>query len=127
MALGYAGRTQNLKKLKDSLAYEPKGLTNRGAVGRELTGTTHWRGPKGLTVRVDGLKDSLAGASWGGFESLVMLCFINRIVHPWSVGEGRGATLRLSVGLEDVRDLLRDLENAFQALAEAKKTSPGGK
>jgi cystathionine beta-lyase/cystathionine gamma-synthase len=61
--------------------------------------------------------------SLGGVESLI--CHPATMTHgsiPKEVREARGVTaglLRLSVGIEDVRDLLADLEQAFKASAAA--------
>ena len=56
------------------------------------------------------------GYSWGGFESLIL---------PTSPGSLRsnprwrkvGQAFRISAGLEDPKDLIRDLENGFAAMA----------
>jgi cysteine-S-conjugate beta-lyase len=57
------------------------------------------------------------GYSWGGFESLIVPfdCAAARTATAWKPG---GPALRLHVGLEDVEDLKRDLENGFAALAQ---------
>ena len=58
-----------------------------------------------------------------GVESLI--CHPATMTHgsiPRDVREARGVTdglLRLSVGIEDARDLLADLEQAFEASAAA--------
>lgn len=58
------------------------------------------------------------GFSWGGFESLAIVCDpqVKRTAEPW---RGEGSLLRLHVGLEDPADLIADLERAFEALAAA--------
>ena len=59
--------------------------------------------------------------SLGGVESLI--CHPATMTHgsiPKEIREARGVTdglLRLSVGIEDVRDLVADLEQAFRASA----------
>jgi cystathionine beta-lyase len=55
------------------------------------------------------------GASWGGFESLVIPfdCATFRTATTWNPG---GPTLRFHIGLEDVGDLIADLERGFVAL-----------
>ncbi len=65
---------------------------------------------------LDSLKLFGLGASWGGFESLALPCDMsaNRSVDDW---QGRGAVVRLHVGLEDPEDLIDDLAQAFAALA----------
>jgi cystathionine beta-lyase len=70
---------------------------------------------------VDALERFGIGYSWGGFESLVI---------PFDPGRARSATrwppeswdpndalgVRLSIGLEDADDLMRDLERGFAAM-----------
>lgn len=53
------------------------------------------------------------GYSWGGFESLAVLAFLDgrRTARPWD----DGPVIRLQVGLEDPQDLIEDLERAFEA------------
>ena len=59
------------------------------------------------------------GASWGGFESLVIPfeCREERSATRFSPG---GPTVRFHIGLEDVDDLIADLERGFAALAAAR-------
>ncbi|MEG0053337.1 MAG: cystathionine beta-lyase [Comamonas sp.] len=61
---------------------------------------------------IDGLKLFGLGASWGGYESLVTSAQMTqaRSVTDWSQ---RGPVVRLHIGLEDPRDLIADLEQAF--------------
>jgi cysteine-S-conjugate beta-lyase len=67
---------------------------------------------------VDALLDTVKlfgmGYSWGGFESLVIPfdCTPYRTASTWAPG---GPTLRLHIGLENVRDLKADLERGFEA------------
>jgi cystathionine beta-lyase len=67
---------------------------------------------------VDALLDTVKlfgmGYSWGGFESLVIPfdCTPYRTASIWAPG---GPTLRLHIGLENVRDLKADLERGFEA------------
>jgi cystathionine beta-lyase len=58
------------------------------------------------------------GASWGGYESLVIPfdCTRVRTATRWAPG---GPTVRFHVGLEDVDDLIADLERGFSAFARA--------
>jgi len=67
---------------------------------------------------VDTLKLFGIGASWGGFESLIIPfdCSTYRTATKWDPG---GPALRLHIGNEDVGDLIADLERGFHALAEA--------
>ncbi len=64
---------------------------------------------------VDALKLFGLGASWGGFESLVVPAnMLNaRTLTDWS---GRGAILRLHIGLEDPEDLIDDLAQGMTHL-----------
>jgi len=57
------------------------------------------------------------GASWGGFESLAIPfdCTKLRTATQWTPG---GPTVRLHVGLEDPDDLIEDLENGLNRLAD---------
>ncbi len=67
---------------------------------------------------VDTLKLFGIGASWGGFESLIIPfdCSTYRTATKWDPG---GPALRLHIGNEDVDDLIADLKHGFRALAEA--------
>ncbi len=66
---------------------------------------------------VDAFIDALdlfgIGASWGGYESLVIPCHPNgfRTTSPL---EEPGTLIRLNIGLEDEGDLVADLTNAFE-------------
>ena len=61
---------------------------------------------------IDALQHFGIGASWGGFESLVLPVEPGsaRSVKDWS---GRGCLVRLHIGLEDPADLIADLAQAF--------------
>jgi cystathionine beta-lyase len=73
-------------------------------------------------TKVDAFADALQlfgiGASWGGFESLVLTALPQRRAAslPWPAGQ---YAVRLHVGLEHVDDLLRDLDQAFEAWRRA--------
>jgi cystathionine beta-lyase len=69
------------------------------------------RGKGAVDAFTDSLRLFAIGYSWGGYESLVIQCDVRRSAALWEVGHGRGATLRLHIGLENVDDLIRDLEN----------------
>ncbi len=68
---------------------------------------------------VDALELFGIGASWGGFESLILpfACHEYRTATAWDPG---GPTVRFHIGLEDVGDLIADLEHGFAALAAAR-------
>jgi cystathionine beta-lyase len=65
-----------------------------------------------LAAFIDHLQYFGLGYSWGGFESLVMASYPTRTVKPWQGGQ----LVRLSIGLEDVEDLIADLEAGFVRL-----------
>jgi cystathionine beta-lyase len=50
------------------------------------------------------------GASWGGFESLIVLSHATRTATRW---KPEGPLLRLHIGLEDPADLIADLDAGF--------------
>jgi cysteine-S-conjugate beta-lyase len=74
--------------------------------------------PRAADTFVDTLKLFGIGASWGGFESLVIPfdCSAYRTATKWDPG---GPALRFHIGHEDIDDLIADLENGFTALRAA--------
>ncbi|GAC1341234.1 MAG: cystathionine beta-lyase [Acetobacteraceae bacterium] len=64
---------------------------------------------------IDQLRLFGIGASWGGFESLILPTsgFVERSAGTGSFG---GPAVRLHIGLEDPADLIADLEQGLQAL-----------
>ncbi|WP_313456782.1 PLP-dependent transferase, partial [Achromobacter sp.] len=60
------------------------------------------------------------GASWGGFESLVIPAQLNSRALPDPTP--RGAMLRLHIGLEDPDDLIGDLEQGLSALTHSPRS-----
>jgi cystathionine beta-lyase len=71
-----------------------------------------------VAALVDGLRWFGIGASWGGYESLVIPGYPSgsRTAVPWTEP---GFLLRMHVGLEDADDLIADLAAGFQRLAAA--------
>ncbi|MGH7278451.1 MAG: cystathionine beta-lyase [Candidatus Rokuibacteriota bacterium] len=71
--------------------------------------------PAAVARMVDGLRLFKLGASFGGFESLVIVAHPeqNRTARPW---REPGVLLRLHVGLEAVEDLIADLDEGFARL-----------
>ncbi|WP_394730974.1 cystathionine beta-lyase [Altererythrobacter sp. GH1-8] len=70
---------------------------------------------------VDNLELFGIGYSWGGFESLALPFDLDRIRDAmawpkadWDTGDRWG--VRLSIGLEDPADLIKDLESGFAAM-----------
>ncbi len=68
-----------------------------------------------LSAMVDGLALFPIGASWGGYESLLMPANPARYrsATPWT---GAGPLVRLHIGLEDPADLIADLAAGFDRL-----------
>ncbi len=68
-----------------------------------------------VAAMVDGLHLFPIGASWGGYESLIMPAFPERVrsATAWAAD---GPMLRLHIGLEDPGELIADLEAGFERL-----------
>jgi cystathionine beta-lyase len=75
-----------------------------------------------MEAMLDNMKLFGMGASWGGFESLVLWQHPEKIrsAVPWT---RTGPVLRLHIGLEDPADLIADLEAGFERLARAAKAA----
>lgn len=71
-----------------------------------------------LAAFLDGLKLFGMGASWGGFESLV-IPFNAAPLRTATTWANKGPTLRLHIGLEAVEDIKADLEQGFARLTTA--------
>ncbi len=73
-----------------------------------------------VTAMIDGLELFGIGASWGGFESLMLLTdpASMRSATRW---DPPGPTLRIHAGLENCDDLIADLEAGFERLAEIER------
>ena len=74
--------------------------------------------PAAVAAMVEGMRLFGMGASWGGYESLLLPVKpeSTRTATRWAPG---GPTLRLHAGLEAVEDLIADLEDGFRRLAAA--------
>lgn len=68
---------------------------------------------KAVANMLDGMELYGMGASWGGFESLILPAHMVRTAKPW---DAKGPTLRIHAGLEDPDDLVRDLERGLERL-----------
>lgn len=68
-----------------------------------------------LAAMIEGLSYFGIGASWGGFESLIIVGYpqSQRTATRWNAP---GPLLRLHAGLEDPEDLIADLEGGFARL-----------
>ena len=75
--------------------------------------------PGALAAMLDGMRLFGMGASWGGYESLMLPVnpAASRTATKW---DAAGPTLRLHAGLELIDDLIADLEDGFARLAAAK-------
>lgn len=71
-----------------------------------------------LAAFLDGLKLFGIGASWGGYESLI-LPSDPRALRTATVWDAPGQLLRIHAGLEDPGDLIADLAAGFERLARA--------
>ena len=70
-----------------------------------------------IAVMLDDLKYFGMGASWGGFESLILRTNPAAIrVVTKDQWENAGPTLRIHAGLEDTEDLIADLDEGFARL-----------
>lgn len=96
---------------------------------RDFTGSTglfgcvlraHPAGRAYTKAFLEGLRYFGMGFSWGGFESLVVASDIRgwRIAPAFpDAASNDGALLRMSIGLEDPRDLIADLAQALEGAA----------
>lgn len=73
---------------------------------------------KAVAAMLEGLELFGMGASWGGFESLV-LPFNAAAYRTATKWEPEGPTVRIHIGLEDVADLKADLDAGFARLRAA--------
>ena len=76
-------------------------------------------GPDRRAAFIDALELFGIGYSWGGYESLVVPADPKRTAStfpPSDLPDGAGSAIRLSIGLEDPRDLIADIEQAFAAM-----------
>ncbi len=70
-----------------------------------------------IDALLDGMRIFSMGSSWGGFESLIIPTYPERMrtASTWKAG---GPSLRLYVGLEDPDDLIADLADGLTRLAD---------
>ena len=71
-----------------------------------------------VAALIDGLELFGLGASWGGYESLV-IPFDPRPVRTATKWDAAGPGIRLHIGLESVDDLIADLEAGMTRWREA--------
>lgn len=118
MARWFAARPEVKEVLHPALPTHP----GHAIWKRDFLGATslfsiilHPASPRAVAAMVDGLELFGIGASWGGFESLVLPfdCASYRTATSWDPG---GPALRFHIGLEHLDDLKRDLEAGFARL-----------
>jgi cystathionine beta-lyase len=75
--------------------------------------------PEAMAAMLDSLENFSMGYSWGGYESLILPINIGkaRTATKWEYGDN--TAFRISVGLEDLEDLLQDLDDGFKRLGAA--------
>ncbi|HMO30036.1 cystathionine beta-lyase [Enterovirga sp.] len=118
MARWLAGRPEVSRVLHPALETDP----GHAVWKRDFTGASglftvilKHASPAALAAMLDGLELFGMGASWGGFESLVLPFdpVSYRTATRW---EAEGPALRFHIGLEDLEDLKRDLDAGFARL-----------
>jgi cystathionine beta-lyase len=69
-----------------------------------------------IDAMLDGMRLFCMGWSWGGFESLIIPTYPERMqtATAWDAG---GPCLRLAIGLEDPGDLIADLAEGLARLS----------
>lgn len=93
----------------------------RGACGL-FSIVLHPAAKPGVDAMLDGMRIFAMGASWGGFESLILPSHPEdlRTATKW---QGAGPVLRLHVGLEDPADLIEDIEDGFARMAATNRAA----
>lgn len=71
-----------------------------------------------IAAFVDDLHHFGMGYSWGGYESLILRLWLDKIRSVSQLEEG--VYFRIHIGLEDVGDLKQDLEAGFKRMRETK-------
>jgi len=81
----------------------------------------HPKSREAVLAMVNGMELFRIGASWGGFESLMIPVYPEqyRSATTWDASR---PTLRIHAGLEDLDDLISDLEAGFRRLNEASQS-----
>ena len=114
----FAGRPEVVEVLHPALP----GGAGHDIWQRDFTGAPSLFGvlfrPEITVAQADAMTDALRlfgiGASWGGYESLVLPT--TGIITRSAARRHQGTMVRFHIGLEDVSDLIADLEQAFKNL-----------
>lgn len=121
MAQWLAARPEVARVMHPALPEDP----GHGLWQRDFTGASSLFGfelaPVSMTAvaaMLDGLTLFGMGASWGGYESLV-LPFDCRAYRTATTPAFKGPTIRIHIGLEDIDDLKADLDAGFARLRAA--------
>ncbi|KAH6819345.1 cystathionine beta-lyase [Perilla frutescens var. frutescens] len=133
MALRVEKQQENAQKIAEFLSSHPRVTkVNYAGLPDHLGRSLHYSQAKGAGSVLSFLTGSLAlskhvvettkyfsiTVSFGSVKSLISLpCFMSHASIPAAVREARGLTedlIRISVGIEDVDDLISDLERALQ-------------
>jgi cystathionine beta-lyase len=70
---------------------------------------------RSLSRMIDGYEYIAIGASWGGYESLVRLCHLEA-ARTATAGKYKGSLIRYYIGLENIDDIIKDLDEGFKRL-----------
>jgi cystathionine beta-lyase len=73
---------------------------------------------KALAAMLDGMELYGMGASWGGFESLILPAHLDGY-RTATKFQASGPVVRIHAGLEDPEDLIKDLERGLERLRAA--------
>jgi cystathionine beta-lyase len=121
MAKWLLGRPEVLKVLHPALPEDPgHAIWKRDFTGASSLFSIVLRPAPlaAIAAMLDGLELFAMGASWGGYESLVLPfdCASYRTATRWEPG---GPAIRIHIGLEDIEDLKADLDAGFKRLTAA--------
>ncbi|KAI8562439.1 hypothetical protein RHMOL_Rhmol03G0037900 [Rhododendron molle] len=133
MALRIEKQQENAQKIAEFLSSHPKvKKVNYAGLPSHPGRSLHYSQAKGAGSVLSFLTGSIAlskhitettkyftiAVSFGSVKSLIsMPCFMSHASIPAAVREARGLTedlVRISVGIEDVNDLISDLDNALR-------------
>ena len=104
-------------------AYQPPRRDFTGASGLFSFVLNEGYSRAALAALLDGLELYGMGASWGGYESLIIPANPTdyRTATPWTEA---GQLLRIHAGLEDVDDLIADLGAGLDRLSAVDAAAP---